>query len=135
MKYSLDEIAAQLGAVLEGDGQHPIASMAELALAGPQELSFAESVKYVDLVSASAAGAIIVGPDFPAMVDKNLLRCEQARTAFVGALEMFAPERRIAGIHPSAIVAAEAQIGEGVGIGPGVVIEPGAPDLGAPAGV
>ncbi len=124
--YTLGELAQKLGATFEGDAAAVIVGVAALEAAGEGMLTYAESGKYRGQVEASGAAAIIVGADFPATAGKNLLRVERPKPAFVAAMELFRPARAVIGIHPTAVIADDAQIGEGVGIGPLVVVDSGA---------
>jgi UDP-3-O-[3-hydroxymyristoyl] glucosamine N-acyltransferase len=128
--YTLDEVARAIGAELEGDAAIRVQGIAPLDQAGPDELCYAESAKLLDGVRAGLAGAVIVGPDFPALAGRNLLRAGDPRAGFMRALELFRPDRRLSGLHPSAVVSTEATLAADVGVGPLAVIEPGA-EIGA----
>ena len=93
-----------------------------LALAGPNDLCFAEHASQADAVSSSRAGAVIVPRDFPDVAGPELLRTLNPRERFFSIAERFAPRPSAAGIHPSAVVEPSAQIAEGVSIGPNAVI-------------
>jgi UDP-3-O-[3-hydroxymyristoyl] glucosamine N-acyltransferase len=123
---TLGEIAGAIGATLEGESAARVERMAALDEAGPGDLCYADSAKRAEQVHASRAAACIVGADFPASPGVNLLRLADPRLGLFRALELFRPDRRLAGIHPSAVVAADAVLGEGVGAGPCAVIEAGA---------
>jgi UDP-3-O-[3-hydroxymyristoyl] glucosamine N-acyltransferase len=123
---TLGEIAAAIGATLEGEPAVPVERMAALDEAGPGDLCYADSARRAEQVRASAAVGCIVGEDFPAAPGVNLLRLADPKQGFFRALELFRPDRRLAGIHPSAVVAADAVLGEGVGVGACAVIESGA---------
>ena len=86
--------------------------MVPLTDAGPNDLCFAESAELADAVQGSAAAAVIVGEDFPALPGHNLLRVARPRIGFIRALELFAPDRRQPGVHPSAWVHAGARSDE-----------------------
>jgi len=126
--FTLTELAELLGAELVGDGKRPIEGIRPLDLAGPEHISFLHNPKYVAQAAASRAGAIVVGRDAD-LTDRDVLICEQPYLAVAKALEIFHPRPRPeAGIHPSAVVGddlelgAEASIGALVSVGSGVVI-------------
>ncbi|MGB5773337.1 MAG: UDP-3-O-(3-hydroxymyristoyl)glucosamine N-acyltransferase [Sedimenticolaceae bacterium] len=123
--HTLGDIARAIGAHLEGVAERAVAGMATLAEAGPSELCYAASSRMVDQVICSTAAGIIVDEDFPTIPGRNLLRSRDPKTAFVLAMEMFAPDRRLPGIHPSAEIAKDAKIGADAAIGPCAVIESG----------
>lgn len=123
--HSLGALASKIGARLRGEPEARVYGMADLEHAGPRDLGFAESARYLDAVTASRALAVIVPTDFPTVEGKMLLYAEQPRMAFIEALELFAPGRDQTGVHASAVIAADVELPPGVGIGPGVVIESG----------
>jgi UDP-3-O-[3-hydroxymyristoyl] glucosamine N-acyltransferase len=121
----LGDLAAQLGCQLEGDGDIDIVRVAAIDSAQPGDLTFLANSKYAGQLSSTGASAVIVGPDVPA--SRPVLRTSNPYLAFaraVGVLNPAAPAP--AGIHPTAIVASDAVIGDCVSIGPYVVIERGA---------
>jgi UDP-3-O-[3-hydroxymyristoyl] glucosamine N-acyltransferase len=132
-------IQAHIGATLSGDAEAVIVGVNALEAAQPGELTFAESHKYLAQVRQSRASAVIVSPTFPAIEGRTLLRVDNPRLAFVSVMYLF--QRKPAastGIHRQAVVAPDAELGEGVTIrecavirslariGPGTMIESGA---------
>jgi UDP-3-O-[3-hydroxymyristoyl] glucosamine N-acyltransferase len=117
------ELAALLGASFEGDGEKEINGAAPLETAGTSQLSFVGNVKAVAMASASAAGCLIVPQDFSNSGNRTVIRMAQPRAGFARAVAHLYPSARPApGVHPSAVVAPDAQIGEGVSVGPRAVI-------------
>jgi UDP-3-O-[3-hydroxymyristoyl] glucosamine N-acyltransferase len=123
----LKELAALLGGELVGDGDCVIERVAPIDRAGAGEVTFVNNPKYTPFLQTTQASAIIVAPSFRNL-RKNLIVTVNPYLAFaraVGALmEQRAP--RAPGIHPTAIVAPTARLGEDVSIGPHAVIEEGA---------
>jgi len=112
------ELAQWLGAEFEGDGEVEIAGVAPIESAGPADISFINSRKAAQQAEASAAGCLIVPMDFAGEV-RTLIRAASPRTAFARTIGRLHPPRQPEpGIHPTAVVAATARIGEGVSIGP-----------------
>ncbi|MBI3667548.1 MAG: UDP-3-O-(3-hydroxymyristoyl)glucosamine N-acyltransferase [Acidobacteria bacterium] len=118
----LSEIARILGCRLEGEGEVEITGVAGVEEAGPSELTFLSNPRYIPKVQTTRAAAIIVGRDagaqrIPALVSEN------PYLDFARALELFyRPPRPAPGIHPTAVIASTAELGEGASIGPYVVI-------------
>jgi UDP-3-O-[3-hydroxymyristoyl] glucosamine N-acyltransferase len=118
----LSEIADILGCELSGEAAIEITGVAGLEEAGPSELTFLANPRYLPKVKTTKAAAIIVGrearqPGIPAMVSEN------PYLDFARALELFyRPPRPSAGVHPTAVVAATAALGENASVGPYVVI-------------
>ena len=110
-------LQAQLGAALSGAGDTVITGVNALELAQPGELSFAEGGKYVPHVRKSRAAAVIVPRDFPAIEGRTLLRVDHPRLAFFKVVYLFHPQTRVStGVHRKAVVAPDAELGEGVTI-------------------
>ncbi len=117
----VSDLAKRLQAVFEGDGDLEITRALPVEDAGPTDLAFAAGRKGVAMAAASAAGCLIVDDAFPA--GRTLIRVRDPRTAFAMALMMLYPAKKFApGVHPTAVVAASATLGDGVHIGPNAVI-------------
>jgi UDP-3-O-[3-hydroxymyristoyl] glucosamine N-acyltransferase len=120
----LGEIADRLGCKLEGDAGIEITGVAGVEEAGPGQLTFLSNPRYRRAAEATRASAILLGPG--AKLDRAqgapalaLLWSENAYLDFARAIEFFYEAPKPApGIHPTAIVAKSAQIGEGASIGP-----------------
>jgi len=123
MKRTAQEIAEYVGGELRGDGAAVLDSVASLKNAGPADLSYAEE-KFYDEVARTRAGCVIVrSGEFPS---RNVIVARNPKLAFARAAEwLLAETLDDAGIHPSATVAPDAEIAEGVKIGAGAVIEGG----------
>ena len=125
---TLAELQAAVGGHLEGDGSVAVRGVSSLTGAGPTDISFAESRKYLDAARQSAAAALVVPHDFPELPGKVLLRTERPRETFVRIMLLFdrPPPRPPEGVHPTAVVAPGARLGPGVCVGEHAVIRPGA---------
>src|SRR5262245_424399 len=124
MKRTAQEIARYIAGELRGSGEVTITSVASLKNAGPADLSYAED-KFHDEIKTSRAGCVIVSSgDFH---DRTVIVARNPKLAFARAAGwLLEPEKDHAGIHPSAVVAPDARIGNNVNIGPLVVIDSGA---------
>jgi UDP-3-O-[3-hydroxymyristoyl] glucosamine N-acyltransferase len=90
--------------------------------AQPGDLTFAENESYFARAEQSAASAILVDGPYPSS-RKTLIRVPSARIAFAKVLPLFFPEPAFAaGIHPSAILAASAQVDPTAHVGPYCVL-------------
>ena len=118
----LTELAERLGAVLEGDGAIEVTRVAGIEQAGPGDVTFLANSKYTAALAATRASAVILdgaAPPAPCAV----LRIANPDLAFARAAQAFAPPRTLPpGVHPSAGVAADAVLEDGVAVGPLVVI-------------
>lgn len=127
------ELAANLGAALEGDPGVVLRGVAELRVAKAGDVSFAAAPRYFPAVAASAASAVIVPKDAPIPSPQPaLLRVADADAAFARAAVLFAPPpvAMPRGIHPRALVSPQAKLGADVSIGAFAVVEAGA-EIGA----
>ena len=123
---TLGDLAAQLGCQLEGDGQLEVVRVAPVEDAGPGDLTFLANPKYTSELERTRATAAIVAPDVT-RAPCALLRTSNPYLAFARATGLLFPqEAPVPGVHPTALVAPDATLGDAVSIGPYVVIESGA---------
>ena len=123
------ELAAKLGARIEGDAAVVLRGVADLRAAGPGQVSFAAHPRYMSAVAASSAAAVIVPKN--AVIDSPqpvLLRVADADAAFATACTLFAPPPIVLprGVDPQARVSPQAKLGQDVSIGAFTVVEAGA---------
>src|SRR5271169_2534991 len=119
----LAEIASVLGATLEnGDPNAEITGVAGIEEAVAGHLTFVANPKYAAAAKTTAASAVIVSEDFPA-ISTAMLRSKNPYLAFARAIDLFyqAPQYP-AGIHPTAILAPTAKLGIDAHVGAYVVI-------------
>jgi UDP-3-O-[3-hydroxymyristoyl] glucosamine N-acyltransferase len=128
VEIRLAELAAKIGASLEGDGEAIIRGVAGVRDAQPGDLAFVAQARYAAAAEASKAAALIVGRDWSRPLAMPLLRVENPEAAFAQAALLFAPPpvRYPPGVHPAALVSPEASIGAEVHIGPYCVVQEGA---------
>jgi len=118
MRSTTAEIAKQLDGEILGDASASLTGLAPANAAKSGDLTFAENAEYFAAAETSAATAIISGKEFSS-AKKILIRVANPRVAFAKALALFFPEPKLApGIHPSAVVAASAQIDPTAHVGP-----------------
>jgi UDP-3-O-[3-hydroxymyristoyl] glucosamine N-acyltransferase len=121
----LSQIALKIGCRMVGDEDVDILRVAGIDDAGPGDLTFVSNRKYVSHIKSTKASAIILGEDIPP-AGIPTLRTEDPYLAFARALELFyVPLPPEVGIHPTAVVAEEAEIGPDVSIGAYAVIGKG----------
>ena len=138
MSFTVAEIAKLLGGEVVGDAALVLKGFAPADRAQPGDLTFAENENYFARADQSAAAAILIDGPFGSSHGKILIRVSSARIAFAKVLPLFFPEPVFpAGVHPTAIVPASAQVdstahigpycvlGESVRIGPRAVLQGG----------
>jgi UDP-3-O-[3-hydroxymyristoyl] glucosamine N-acyltransferase len=127
MPMILRDIAVALSASVEGDGSIEIAGIADPALASRSDLALAMTRESVPALAHTQARAVVVAIKVAAAVDRfdAVLKVEHPRHALAVLTRLFErPVHRGSGIHPSAVVAPDAQIEHGVSIGPLSVVGP-----------
>lgn len=121
----LGDLAARLGCQLEGPDDIEITAVAGMDEARESDLTFLSNPKYRAKLQTTRAAAIILGRDIPAQ-SRPVLRSDNPYLSFAKALEIFSPAPRPpVGIHPTAVIAPDVQIGRRPSIGPFVVVEEG----------
>lgn len=129
MSYTIQQIAAALGAEAVGDTALTITRAAEPATAGPKDLALAMSQQYADALAQGQARAAILWPeaDWQALGLEAAIFAPRPRRAMAGLTALMDPGQEFpAGVHPSAVIDPTARIGDDVSIGPLCVIGPNA---------
>jgi UDP-3-O-[3-hydroxymyristoyl] glucosamine N-acyltransferase len=121
----LADLARLARADLSGSGEIEIRGVTDLAHAHQEAIVLVADPRRIPAAEASAAGALLIGSTAPE-VRKPALRAQNVRAAFARVLGAFAPAPQAEGIHPTAVVAPDAQVGRDVTLGPLVVVEAGA---------
>jgi UDP-3-O-[3-hydroxymyristoyl] glucosamine N-acyltransferase len=120
----LSEVAQKLACRLEGAPETEIRGVAGIEQAEPGQITFLANRRYFPLLHSTRASAVLVEdgikmaryPDLPPLA---ALRTANPYLAFAHAIELFyQPPRYEPGIHPTAIIARTARIGDGAHIGP-----------------
>jgi UDP-3-O-[3-hydroxymyristoyl] glucosamine N-acyltransferase len=124
---TLAELAAELGGAVVGDGAVVIRGVAGIREALPGDVTFLANARYESHLAETRASAVICDRQ-ARECGIPLLQVDNPYLAFQQAVRVFRPDpyRPVPGVHPSAVIAPEATLGEGVSIGPYCVIEPGA---------
>ena len=122
MELMAGDIARHLGGEVIGDATRLIRGIAPADSAQPGDLVFAEHADFFAKAEASQASAILVSADYTSTT-KVLIRVPKARVGFAKALALFFPEPTFpAGVHPTAQVAATAQVDSTAYVGPFCVV-------------
>lgn len=118
----LSEIAERIGCEMQSSEDVEIQRVAGIQEAGPGDLTFVSNPKYVRHIATTRASAIILSKEAPALPIPSL-RTTNPYLAFALALDLFfEPERLEPGIHPTAAIGEDVEIGEGCRIGAYVVV-------------
>jgi UDP-3-O-[3-hydroxymyristoyl] glucosamine N-acyltransferase len=122
MTKTAGELAAAIGAELEGDRDFEVRGVAAPERAGTHDLIYVEAAKHAGRAGTSAAACVLAGEGLT-IAGKTILRHAQPKVAFAKAAAMLVERAPIAtGMHATAIVAPLARVGKNVSIGPYAVI-------------
>ncbi len=125
MSFTLQELAALTGGELAGGGAQVITGAASLREAEPGEITFLGNRRFLVHFRMTRASAAFVPLEFNEPTEVALIRVAQPAKAFEQVVLKLAPSpvRFEPGVHPTAVIAADAVLGEGVSVQPFVVIE------------
>ena len=123
----LGQLAEFLGATLRGDAEKAITGLATLQEAGPAQLSFLANPQYRKYLPDSKAGAVLLKAADAESYAGDALVVADPYLAYARISHLFDPKpKAAAGVHPTAVVAADAQVDPSASIGAFAVIESGA---------
>lgn len=115
-------LADLIGGTVIGDPNAEVSALKPIDQAGPGDLTFLANPKYQPMLADCCATAVIVSPGVDAK-GKNLLVSDNPYLAFAKVLtELRGSTYAHCGIHPSALVAETAKIGQNVSLYPGCVV-------------
>ncbi len=124
---TLGQLAEALGATLKGPEALQITGLATLQEAGPGQLSFLANPQYRKYLDNCQVGAVLLKAADAESFAGNALIVADPYQAYARISHLFDPKpKAVAGIHPSAVVAEDAQVDASASIGPFAVIESGA---------
>ncbi|MFJ5295180.1 UDP-3-O-(3-hydroxymyristoyl)glucosamine N-acyltransferase [Pseudomonas sp. NPDC088368] len=124
---TLGHLAEFLGATLRGPADKQITGLATLQEAGPGQVSFLANPQYRKFLATSHAAAVLLKPADAEGYAGDALLIADPYLAYARISHLFDPKpKAAAGIHPTAIVAADAVVDPNASVGAYVVIESGA---------
>src|ERR1700691_128320 len=120
------DIAEALSGLLDGDGGMDVDRLVHPARAErPSDLAVAMSAEAAASLSHSKARAVVVSAAHPVPSGSfpSIIAIDETRMALAKLTALFDPGPwQDKGIHPTAVVAADAKLGSGISIGAHVVI-------------
>ncbi len=127
MELTVAQLAERLDAELAGgagDIGRQITAVCPIEAASENEVTFITDDKHKTALEKSRVGAVIVSAHIEGL-DKPQLIVKNVSSALIEALSIFAPQLKAAteGVDPTARIADNARIAEGVSIGAYVVID------------
>jgi len=122
MNKKLKELAAWVGGTVIGDGDVTISGVAAIEEAQPGDLTFISIPKYLSMLSATRASAVIVSPNVTQR-DKPLLSVANPYLAFAKILSLYTQKAyKPKGIDPQAWISPTARMGKEVTVYPFVCV-------------
>ncbi len=130
MELSLRELADLVSGQLDpaADPARVIRGVAALAEAAEGDITFFGNPRYLPALKKCLGSAVLVPLDFAEPVPPDVVRVENPSLAFSKVVARFAPEpvTYAPGVHPTVVLGAGVELGEGVSLQPYVVVEDGA---------
>lgn len=128
VNLTLGRIAEHVGGSLEGSPDVCVTGVAGIDEAGDADLTFVSNAKYAAALANTGAAAVLVAPDLECPPGLVVIRVADPYAAMMRVLLLFdpGPPEVAAGVHATAVVADDVELGEGSGVGPHAVIEAGA---------
>ncbi len=122
MEFTAKQIAELLQGDVMGDPEQVVNQLCKIEDGQPKGLSFLANPKYTEHIYSTDASILIVNRTFEAeqpLPDTcTLIRVENAYECFARLLELYDKQRHNrAGIHPTAVIEDDCQLGEDVYIG------------------
>ena len=126
MAYRLGDLAKRVGAELRGDADCEVVRVDQLQSATAGAISFLANRQYLKYLSDTLASAVIIPPELADRSPVNALISNNPYLCYAQVAAILHPSREFGpGIHHTAVVAEDAELAEGVWIGPCAVIEAG----------
>ncbi len=126
MGMSLGQLAVRFGCQLQGDPDIRVQRVATLAGADGDALSFLANPAYRLQLAATRAGAVVLEDRFAGSCPVPALIARDPYAAYARmATELHPPAGLRPGVHPAAVVAADARVPASCEIGPGAVLGAG----------
>jgi UDP-3-O-[3-hydroxymyristoyl] glucosamine N-acyltransferase len=119
-------IEALGGELVQGKPAIVLAAVESSGAATGQQLVFAEDAASAAKAMAGSAAAVVLKAGCLESYASNpaiaVLEADQPRLWFSRAAKLLKPAQPAGGVHPSAILGAGVQLGEGVSVGPGAIV-------------
>ena len=120
-------IAELVGGTVVGNPDRAVTGVASVKNATADQASFISNRKYQSQLGETKAGIVLLCKELAdePLNDRTFVICDNVDFAFSKVIMVFAPPMPVwkPGIHPSAVVAEDAKIGQNVHIGANAVID------------
>jgi UDP-3-O-[3-hydroxymyristoyl] glucosamine N-acyltransferase len=123
MAVTLGELAVRFGLGLRGDPDRTVDHVGTLAAAGPRGVAFLANPRLVGQLATAQCAAIVLHPQMLAATALDCLLSTNPHLSFAHIASLLHPLPTAApGVHPSAVVAADAIVDPSAHIGPLAVV-------------
>lgn len=122
----LGEIAQHIGATCVGDPEQEITSVADIRNAGPGQITFLTARDFIPYLADTKASAVITTEQLATDYQGNVLVMKNPYLGYAKVAQLF--DTTPSGnqqVHPTAVIADDALIGEAVTIGANTVVASG----------
>ncbi|HMA99190.1 MAG TPA: UDP-3-O-(3-hydroxymyristoyl)glucosamine N-acyltransferase [Wenzhouxiangella sp.] len=121
--FRLGELAAALGLTLRGDSDRTVRNVATLGRAGSDDAAFLANPAYKRALDSTQAGVVVMTPQAADDFTGNVLLSDNPYRDWARLIKLLRPQPAGSpGIHPSAVIAADADIHSSAHIGAQTVI-------------
>lgn len=127
MKLALSDIAQLVDGTVEGDGSVQVTGLAGLREAQPGDLSLLMNRKYLTALAETQAAAVLVRRQWTGQSPCPVIRVADPAAAMTQVALATRPDYPLPqpGVHPTAVLADDVVLADGVTIGPLCVLEAG----------
>jgi len=124
--FNAGQLAERIGGRLVGDPATRFDRVDSLANADSGALSFATSSRFAQALSKTAASVVLLTEELLPFCPSTAVVVDNPHVAFAQVAQWFLQdERPEPGVHPTAVIADDVELGEGVVVGPQCVIGEG----------
>jgi UDP-3-O-[3-hydroxymyristoyl] glucosamine N-acyltransferase len=124
--YRIDELARRFEVEARGDASGVIFGVAPLASAERGQLAFLANPRYAPDLANTRAGVVVLGADHADACPSPVLIARDPYLAYARIAALFEhAQAATPGIHPTAVIADDAQVDATASVGPGCVIDAG----------
>lgn len=117
--YTLSQLAETIGADVQGDKDCQIGNIAPLTRAKPGDITYLTDKKYQKYLSETQASAVLLDAPLSSSCHLNALVMKNPKKGLIQLLQLLRPQReRVPGIHPTAVIGKNCDIGGDVTVGP-----------------
>lgn len=121
MQLTAKKLSELINGTLEGNADTFVDKLAKIEEAESNAISFIANPKYIPYLKTTRAGILVVSKDlqYDSTNVPAIIRVADPYSAFQQLLSLFtAQEQEVIGIHELAFVASDAQLADGVSVGP-----------------